>query len=1227
MRILRVHFKNLNSLAGEWVIDLTHPAFAADGIFAITGPTGAGKSTILDAICLALYARTPRLGKISKAENEIMSRHTGECFTEVTFETQAGRFLCHWSQRRAHRRASGELQAPRHEIAHADSKKIITTKIRGVAEQIETVTGMDYERFTRAVLLAQGGFAAFLQAAPDERAPILEQITGTDIYSQISIRVHERRARERKQLETLQTELSGLLLLNPEEEGLLIEELAQKQLQDERLTAGLLHKQQAALWLEGMAKLQEELLELDQNKKKLQLRQTAFAPDQQRLLLANLALELAAGHAALQAARETQKAEQQELNACRDLLPSCHEELQQAEEVKLAASQKYAAGKLERQKSLPVLRRIRELDLSIAGKNDLLRTAEESIKELSASLEKLRLKQRDDLENLNGKRGEIEELNALLASSAADGMLVEQLTGLQGRFETLGRLQRQLETAGEEKTQLEARLQEDWRLLRERATAYENEKHVLAGILEARTEKQSAMSQILAGHEPAEWRKKQQILAGRREQLYTLLEAVHNLSKAEQAETARERRKTELNQEEAVLQKNISSGNKEQTELEQEVAQLEERLILFKGIEDMEEIRGRLQDGLPCPLCGSREHPFAAGNIPAPDETRKRLGEARAMLKTRAENISNFKIRLAQMAQERELTVRDELEQTEKITDSSRTLDNLLPDFGLDVTMPATLLLEKLEMIQENNSQQFAAAAGILESADALEINLAAIREKLEKSKEAAARREYMLQDAVHKKNNTEQALARTNREKADNQAQLDQELAVLRKSLALFEVADFSISSLEEISMELTIRRDGWISKNSRKTAVEQNIAVIIARMEHQTDQLLQAENELGKQRKIWTVLLREQEIFRRERNELFGGKDADAEETRLAGEMDAAEQALETAKERTFGAVQKLGRLKNRIETLEKTTGVREIQLKSAQDAFGEQLRASGFNDEEHYRDACLPEEKRKRLTAQAQRLAEEATEIASREREKNALLETERQKKITDDALEDIKNTQNALTEAQKELQREIGGLRQKLKDNADLRSRRQEQAQILENHKKECRRWDLLHELIGSADGKKYRNFAQGLTFEKVIRHANRELRKMSDRYLLVRDSSQPLELNVLDSYQAGELRPTKNLSGGECFIVSLALALGLSGMSSQKVRVDSLFLDEGLGSLDEEALETALETMAGLRRDGKLIGVISHIPALKEHIGIQIQVSPQSGGRSQINGPGCRQINP
>jgi len=144
MRILELRFKNLNSLYGKWAIDFTTPEYIFDEIFVITGPTGAGKSTILDAICLALYGRTPRLKSITKASNEIMSRQTGECFAEVTFETKGKAFRAHWGQHKARKKSDGNLIDSRHEISDAKTGQIIESKKRDVAARIENETGMDF---------------------------------------------------------------------------------------------------------------------------------------------------------------------------------------------------------------------------------------------------------------------------------------------------------------------------------------------------------------------------------------------------------------------------------------------------------------------------------------------------------------------------------------------------------------------------------------------------------------------------------------------------------------------------------------------------------------------------------------------------------------------------------------------------------------------------------------------------------------------------------------------------------------------------------------------------------------------------------------------------------------------------------------------------------------------------------------------------------------------------
>lgn len=133
MKIISLRFKNLNSLYGEWAIDFAHPEYTGSGIFALTGPTGAGKSTILDAVCLALYGATPRLGKITGAGNEIMSRQTGECYAEVVFESQGEQYRCYWEQHRARKKPVGNLIGASHEISDAQTGRPIETKKAGWA--------------------------------------------------------------------------------------------------------------------------------------------------------------------------------------------------------------------------------------------------------------------------------------------------------------------------------------------------------------------------------------------------------------------------------------------------------------------------------------------------------------------------------------------------------------------------------------------------------------------------------------------------------------------------------------------------------------------------------------------------------------------------------------------------------------------------------------------------------------------------------------------------------------------------------------------------------------------------------------------------------------------------------------------------------------------------------------------------------------------------------------
>lgn len=233
--------------------------------------------------------------------------------------------------------------------------------------------------------------------------------------------------------------------------------------------------------------------------------------------------------------------------------------------------------------------------------------------------------------------------------------------------------------------------------------------------------------------------------------------------------------------------------------------------------------------------------------------------------------------------------------------------------------------------------------------------------------------------------------------------------------------------------------------------------------------------------------------------------------------------------------------------------------------------------------------------------------------------ALLEAQ---KLSSESLDDIAFANAALEAELKSVMEEKGKKLNQLESNAQSRQIKEKLRGNIAAKEEEYENYRELDSLIGSHDGKNFSKFAQGVTFETLIGHANRQLRSMSDRYLLAANIDQSLDLHILDNYQGGERRSVKNLSGGESFIVSLALALGLSRMVSKKTRVDSFFLDEGFGTLDENSLDMALATLENLRGEGKMIGIISHIPAVKERIAVNVEIIGTSGGKSIISGPGC-----
>lgn len=1076
MKILQLRFANLNSLTGEWQIDFTDPAFAAEGIFAITGPTGAGKSTILDAICLALYGRTPRLGKITKSSNEIMSRQSGECFAEVSFATSNGHYRCHWSQHRSRRKADGELQQPKQEIVNADSGELLESKLREVEEAVVRITGMDFERFTRSVLLAQGGFAAFLQAAPDARAPILEQITGTDIYSRISVRVHELQREQREQLRLLEAQLAGIRLLSADEEQALSEALATDSAAEQQQAARHRQLEQALQALLELQRLQQDIDQLHEQLQQLEVQRTAFAPQRSRLALALQAAELEAPLAALNTLRSEQAANRKQLEQEQQAMPALISAVQQATAGAQTLDAQAQAARTALQQAAPVLQQVRALDLQLQQQTERLQELKQAADNEQQRAAGFRTEQGQQQQQLEQQLRQQQELADWLQQHAADQWLVSGLAGIE---QQLAQLQQQQAQAA---------------VLRQR------QQHAHSALEQAQRQLEQQRQH---------WAHSQQQLQQGTARLESLQATLHSLLDGRQLRDYRSERDHLL-----------------------------DKRALLARIQSLEEQRSQLHSGQPCPLCGSCEHPYAQGQLPQLDS----LGA----------DIAAVEQRISQIEQQQ----------------------------------------EQCQQLEQANQQLQAAFA-------AMEVAGLAARAEVELKQQAL--------DDIH----LQQA------------GQLEQ-LQALHQQLGE-QLQPLGVPLGEDISallQQLRQRQSDWQSRQQLKQQLDSSQSSLQAEISR-----LQSLAELHQQQwQAGQVQLEQQHSLqqqsRQQRQQLYGDTQPDVEEQRLQQALEQAQQQQELQRQQLQQLEQQQATASDRIQQLEQRLHQQDAARVQQQTALQQALTGSGFADEAALAAALLPAVERQALHQQAQQLDEAHTRLTARLQDSQQR-QQERQQQHTDGhTLEQLQADCEQSNSALQALRERLATLRYQLDENAKAKHSQQDRQQALLAQQQECKRWDELHALIGSADGKKFRNFAQGLTFELMVGHANRTLQQMSDRYLLVRDQSEPLELNVVDNYQAGEIRSTKNLSGGESFIVSLALALGLSRMASQNVRVDSLFLDEGFGTLDEEALDVALDTLSGLQQDGKLIGVISHVQALKERVATQIAVRPQNGGRSRLDGPGC-----
>ena len=1184
MKILTIRFKNINTLKGEWEVHFNRPPLQEAGLFAITGPNGSGKTTIFDAISLGLYGETTRLKNLPE---QIMSKQTSDCYSEVTFSVNSHVFRSIWSLRLT----DGKPNAPEMRLVELnDAEQILEDNIVAVRTRITELTGLDFKRFSRSVMLPQGEFAALLNALDYERVEILEKIVGKEIYSESIKAAFEKAEIENKKLEALKEEIQDF----PSMHASVIESLqeAVQQLEDDfREAEDLFFK---------LSESEKQLKRHNQLQKKYHENQIALAEAQNRKeqMKADLErLKKAMDAAGFEEDLERLSGRKTEASKDLDALKEFEKEIADLEDrlrVLTESEEIHAIGLDQAQKTWSKRQGLIEKTTEIDGEIEAANNSLGKLLEREASVQE---EQNKTLQDLLATKQKITENEALqkntecwLKEHAGYEELVKRIPMIGDALERLQAIRHSMsEHPGQHKSAVKAERKAS--ALLTKTTRKIEKLRNKAEKIKARKAEQEKMAAALMGDVSPE----------NSEKMYTAqkdrLVNYQSMLKIAKAFAKQEAGNGE------VLEKSLKQAEQELEGLQKIFESENNILSAIKNTARFVSFRNQLKEKEPCPLCGSPDHPYVTTGLPFGKEPEEVLQGQENKLKKIQDQMKPLSDRIAGLKN-----------QHEPLVEMRKKWNLLCQATGVECTIGDRHSVKKsIRTLKKDMRTQ--------------EAQIKKIRKhfkKTEKSDQAMHKKSAMLverqrlSDKLQNDLNIHRKSLSSLEQEAQNDKQKEAELIQnLEQDLEIFKEKIPGPGAENELNQRLEARKVDFLNHLKAENELKEQAIVLKNKTEALPQELnrlkTQADNLEGQIKADREALL----ALQNKREMSFGTGDPIQEKRETETELLEKKEEIEAIRQHTREVRDALSEKQRLKQTTEKKYRDTQKECEDLEQNLSTKVIASGFSTLEDVQNSLLSPEEQQIIKDKQEAMDRE---LAGCNANLNAIREEFDEQGEKETAVESPEDLSLRVQDARKrkhELEEALSAGLDRLNYQKAMEEKYEQKIQEMEEQIKICDRMHEEKEFFESAGEADIKKRVQELMLERLLEHSNPRLEELSGRYYLRCRKKHGLALEIEDLFHQRVRRPINTLSGGESFVVSLAMALGLSDIASNGRKIESLFIDEGFGYLDDETLYNVLSTLKNLKTNGKMVCVISHVKRLEDEISTKIRINRISAGVSGL----------